>query len=100
MNDTAPGMEARYRAMLMQRSGKERLMMGCAVRVTAKILQMAGQEVRGSAPLISGSNEATSMIRRGLVLHIFAGCWRSIGRELDVLLLSLIQAGHHCPQTH
>jgi hypothetical protein len=64
MNDTAPAMKARYRAMLMQRSGKERLMMGCAMRVTAKILQMAGQEVRGSAPLISGSNEATSMIRR------------------------------------
>jgi hypothetical protein len=46
MNDTAPAMKARYRAMLMQRSGKERLMMGCAMRVTAKILQMAGS--RGS----------------------------------------------------
>jgi hypothetical protein len=32
------------------------------------------RERAASAPLISGSNEATSMIRRGVVLHIFAGC--------------------------
>ncbi len=31
-------MDARYRAMLMQRSGEERLMMGCAMRETARAL--------------------------------------------------------------
>lgn len=39
MNDTSPDMEARYRAMLMQRSGEERLIMGCAMRVTARLRQ-------------------------------------------------------------
>ena len=38
MKDTAPEMDARYRAMLMQRSGEERLMMGCAIRETARAL--------------------------------------------------------------
>jgi hypothetical protein len=36
MNDTLPEMDARYRAILMQRSGEERLMMGCAMRETAR----------------------------------------------------------------
>jgi hypothetical protein len=38
MNDTSPEMDARYRAMLMQRSGEERLKMGCAMRDTARAL--------------------------------------------------------------
>lgn len=38
MNDTPPEMEARYRDMLMQRSGEERLIMGCAMRDTARTL--------------------------------------------------------------
>lgn len=38
MNDTSPDMDARYRAMLMQRSGEERLIMGCAMRDTARAL--------------------------------------------------------------
>jgi hypothetical protein len=36
MNDTSPDIEARYRAMLMQRTGEERLIMGCAMRDTAR----------------------------------------------------------------
>ena len=38
MNDTAPEVEARYRAMLMERTGEERLVMGCAMRDTARAL--------------------------------------------------------------
>jgi len=38
MNDTSPEMDVRYRAMLMQRSGEERLKTGCAMRETARAL--------------------------------------------------------------
>lgn len=36
MNDTSPEMEKRYYAMLMQRSGEERLKMGCSMYDAAK----------------------------------------------------------------
>ena len=36
MNDTPSEIDERYRAMLMQRSGEERLMMGCAMRETSR----------------------------------------------------------------
>lgn len=36
MNDTSPEMEKRYHAMLMERSGEERLRMGCSMFDAAK----------------------------------------------------------------
>lgn len=36
MNDTSADMNQRYRAMLAQRTGEERLIMGCAMRDTAR----------------------------------------------------------------
>ena len=36
MNDTPSEIDDRYRAMLMQQSGEKRLMMGCAMRETAR----------------------------------------------------------------
>ena len=36
MNDTSEAMEKRYRAMLMERSGQERLKMGCSMFDAAK----------------------------------------------------------------
>lgn len=36
MNDTSPEMEKRYHALLMQRSGEERLKMGCSMFDAAK----------------------------------------------------------------
>lgn len=38
MTDTSPEMERRYRAMLMARSGEERLKMGCSMHDTARAL--------------------------------------------------------------
>jgi hypothetical protein len=38
VNDTPREIDERYRAMLMQRSGEERLIMGCAMRETARAL--------------------------------------------------------------
>ncbi len=36
MNDTSEAMEKRYRALLMERSGEERLKMGCSMFDAAK----------------------------------------------------------------
>jgi len=41
MNDTLPSVQARYRALLMQRSGAERLKMGCAMFDSARALVKA-----------------------------------------------------------
>jgi hypothetical protein len=38
MNDTAPEIDERFRAMLLARTGEERLIMGCAMRETARAL--------------------------------------------------------------
>ena len=41
MNDTSPALDERYRAKLMERTGEERLMMGCAMRDAARALMEA-----------------------------------------------------------
>ena len=69
MKDTAPEMDARYRAMLMQRSGEERLMMGCAMRETARGLVEAS--IREQDP--QATPEA---VRKGLFLRFY-------GHEFD-----------------
>lgn len=69
MNDTPPEVEERYRAMLMQRTGAERLIMGCAMRDTA--LAFAETSLREQNP------EATEAdIRKGLFLRFY-------GHEFD-----------------
>jgi hypothetical protein len=69
MKDTSPEMDARYQDMLMQRSGEERLMMGCAMRETARALVEAS--IREQDP------QATlETIRKGLFLRFY-------GHEFD-----------------
>ena len=69
MTDTPPEMNARYQDMLMQRSGEERLMMGCAMRETARALVEAS--IREQDP------QATlETIRKGLFLRFY-------GHEFD-----------------
>jgi hypothetical protein len=69
MNDTPPDVEERYRAMLMQRTGAERLIMGCAMRDTARAF--------AEASLREQNPEATVMdIRKGLFLRFY-------GHEFD-----------------
>ena len=41
MNDTPPEMERKYREMLLQRSGAERLKMGCSMFATARAFVVA-----------------------------------------------------------
>ncbi|WP_413935520.1 hypothetical protein [Nitrospira sp. BLG_1] len=69
MNDTPPEVEERYRAMLMQRTGEERLIMGCAMRDTARKLVEASLRVQNPS-----ATEAE--IRKGLFLRFY-------GHEFD-----------------
>lgn len=41
MTDTSPEVERTFREMLLERSGEERLKMGCSMRATAQALVMA-----------------------------------------------------------
>ena len=51
MNDTSPEMESRYRIMIMERSGEERLKMGRSTFEAAKALMQAG--ILGQNPYAS-----------------------------------------------
>jgi len=69
MKDTSPDMDERYRALLMQRTGEERLIMGCAMRDTARTLVEAS--LREKDPQLSAAN-----LRRGVFLRFY-------GHEFD-----------------
>jgi hypothetical protein len=51
MNDTPPSVQARYRKLLMQRSGEERLKMGCDMFDTARALMKASLTAQTSTEL-------------------------------------------------
>ncbi len=84
MNDTPPDVAERYRAMLLQRTGAERLIMGCAMRDTARAFVEAS--LREQDP------QATAeAIRKGLFLRFY-------GHEFDAptrakILAAIEQAG-------
>ena len=85
MNDTLPEMDARYRAMLMQRSGEERITMGCAMRETARAMVEASIREQDS----QATPEA---VRQGLFLRFY-------GHEFDAdsrvkILAAIESAGH------
>lgn len=69
MNDTSTEMDQRYRAMLMQRTGEERLIMGCAMRDTARALVEASLRERDPQATVEA-------IRKGLFLRFY-------GHEFD-----------------
>ena len=85
MKDTPPEMGARYQTMLMQRSGEERLTMGCAMRETARALVEAS--IREQDP--QATPEA---VRKGLFLRFY-------GQEFDVesraKILAAIESASH-----
>jgi hypothetical protein len=64
MKDTSATMEARYRDMLMRRSGSERVKMGCSMLATARALARASVQARD--PSVSPSS-----LRRELFLHFY-----------------------------
>jgi len=85
MNDTPPDMAERYRAILMARTGEERLIMGCAMRDTARTFVEAS--LREQDP-----HATVEMIRKGLFLRFY-------GHEFDAptcakILAAIEQAAH------
>lgn len=69
MRDTPPEVERTFRAMLLERSGEERLKMGCSMHATAQAL------VRASV-LEKDPQASPATLRRALFLRFY-------GRDLD-----------------
>ena len=85
MNDTPPEMDERYRAMLLNLTGEERLIMGCAMRDTARAMVEAS--LREQDP-----NATVETIRKGVFLRFY-------GHEFDdqtraKILAAIEQATH------
>lgn len=85
MNDTSPDIAARYRAMLMERTGEERLIMGCAMRDTARAIV--------EASILAADPQATPQaVRKGLFLRFY-------GHEFDARvrekILAAIESAAH-----
>ena len=85
MNDTPPEMDTRYRTMLMQRSGEERLVMGCAMRETARTLVEAS--IREQNPHVT-----PEAVRKGLFLRFYGHEFDTESREK--ILAAIESAGH------
>jgi hypothetical protein len=64
MKDTAPAIERKFWAMLLERSGEERLKMGCSMHATAQALAKA-------ALLQSHYGIHPGELRRRLFLHFY-----------------------------
>lgn len=85
MKDTPPEVDARYRAMLMQRSGEERLQMGCAMRETARALV--------EASILEHDPQATpEAVRKGLFLRFYGQEFDADSREK---ILAAIESASH-----
>jgi hypothetical protein len=82
MNDTSPDMDARYRIMLMQRTGEERLIMGCAMRDTARAFVEASirEQARQATP---------EAVRKGLFLRFYG---HEFDAETQAKILAAIEA--------
>jgi len=85
MNDTSPDMESRYRAMLMERSGEERLKMGCSMFDTAKALMQAGI-------LDQNPHASPAEIRRALFMHLYG---HEFDAESRAKILTAIESATH-----
>jgi len=85
MTDTSPEIDVRYRAMLMQRSGEERLKMGCAMRETARALV--------ESSILEQAPQATpETLRKGLFLRFYGHEFDARSREK---ILAAIESASH-----
>lgn len=89
MNDTAPEIDERFRAMLLARTGEERLIMGCAMRDTSRALVEASLRERDPQSTVEA-------IRKGLFLRFY-------GHEFDPdtrakILIAIESAVMHIPE--
>jgi len=74
MRDTPPDVEQMYRDMLLQRSGAERLKMGCSMLSTARALALASMRERDP-------RASPASLRRALFLRFYGADFDAIGRE-------------------
>jgi len=86
MNDTAPEIDHRFRAMLLERSGEERLKMGCSMHATAQALVKAS--VLEKDPLAS-----PVVLRRALFLRFYGHEFEAGTREKILLALEGVGQG-------
>ena len=80
MNDTDPEVEQKFVAMLLERSGEERLKMGCSMHATAQALVRAS--VLEKDPLASPAT-----LRRALFLRFYGHEFDAEAREKILLAL-------------
>ena len=80
MNDTDPEIEQKFVAMLLERSGEERLKMGCSMHATAQALVRAS--VLEEDPLAS-----PAALRRALFFRFYGHEFDSETREKILLAL-------------
>lgn len=85
MNDTSSEMDQRYRTMLMQRTGEERLIMGCAMRDTARAFVEAS--LRAQDP-----QATVERIRKGLFLRFYG---QEFDGESQAKILAAIESAAH-----
>ena len=85
MNDTSSEMDQRYRVMLMRRTGEERLIMGCAMRDTARALVEAS--LRAQDP-----QATVESIRKGLFLRFYG---QEFDAERRAKILAAIESSAH-----
>jgi len=88
MKDTSRDMADRYRTLLMQRTGEERLVMGCAMRDTARALVEASLRKQAPRATVEG-------LRKGVFLRFY-------GHEFDAqtrakILAAIEQAANVVP---
>ncbi len=86
MNDTPAEVERRYRELLLQRSGEDRLRMGCSMHATAQALVRAS--VLEKDPLASPAT-----LRRGLFLRFYGQDFDAATREKILLALERVGGG-------
>ena len=78
MNDTAPEIERRFLAMLLRRSGEERLKMGCSMHATAQALVKA-------SVLQNDPQASPATLRRALFLRFYGHEFAAGTREKILL---------------
>ena len=82
MNDTSPDMERRHRALLLQRTGEERLKMACSMYDTATAL------VRAS--ILAQHPQATpSEVRQTMFLRLYG---QDLAPEFKQKVLELLRS--------
>ena len=86
MNDTPPEVVRKYRAMLLQRSGAERVRMGSSMFATTRTLLVAS--LREKDPAVSPAT-----LRRTLFLRLYGGDFDPARRDRIVAALGSAEPG-------